>query len=249
MKKVFLTASLLLACVTFVLVSSSFAQVGRDLSGPHYNLNIIGVPHDKTADMTGSNRHTLFVPLDTRGRVPNKVKIYFIAGEEFRVIDGNATDDNQAMVEVPHGDPGTVCYYAFAVALGKPMAHGDTTYVNANVIFDESTNDVMLTLDMVSFKAVRGKGQPVVMDISNIFRVSGCIDYGPTPDGVCDVNFNNEWVFNIEELLSYWWDYENQGLKLLQVRFYDCYGHMAQESAEPAPAQPATWGSIKALYR
>jgi hypothetical protein len=23
-------------------------------------------------------------------------------------------------------------------------------------------------------------------------------------------------------LLSYWWDYNNQGLKLLQVRFYPC---------------------------
>lgn len=28
-------------------------------SGPHYNLNIIGVENVKKADMTGSNRHTI----------------------------------------------------------------------------------------------------------------------------------------------------------------------------------------------
>src|SRR5436309_16112070 len=33
-------------------------------SGPHYNLNIIGVPKTKTADMTNSDGHTIFVPLD-----------------------------------------------------------------------------------------------------------------------------------------------------------------------------------------
>src|SRR5438445_10399461 len=32
-------------------------------SGAHYNLNIIGVPRDKTADMTGDNGHRIFVPL------------------------------------------------------------------------------------------------------------------------------------------------------------------------------------------
>src|SRR5215510_10122400 len=32
-------------------------------SGAHYNLNIIGVPHDKTADMTGGDGHVIFVQL------------------------------------------------------------------------------------------------------------------------------------------------------------------------------------------
>jgi hypothetical protein len=40
------------------------------VNGPHYNLNIIGVDEGKTATMTGSNRHTIFVGL---GRKNNPV--------------------------------------------------------------------------------------------------------------------------------------------------------------------------------
>jgi hypothetical protein len=32
--------------------------------------------------------------------------------------------------------------------------------------------------------------------------------------------FSNVWIFNVEELLSYYWDYDNNGLKLMKVRFY-----------------------------
>lgn len=45
---------------------------GKDLNGNgfptgrHYNLNIIGVPMDKEVPiMTGSNRHTIFEPLNS----------------------------------------------------------------------------------------------------------------------------------------------------------------------------------------
>jgi hypothetical protein len=45
-------------------------QLGRGNgtpSGPHYNLNILGVPRDKTADMTGNNGHRIFVKLESMG--------------------------------------------------------------------------------------------------------------------------------------------------------------------------------------
>jgi len=32
-------------------------------TGPHYNLNIIGVDNPKNSPMTGSDRHTIFVGL------------------------------------------------------------------------------------------------------------------------------------------------------------------------------------------
>jgi len=31
---------------------------------------------------------------------------------------------------------------------------------------------------------------------------------------------DSEWVFNIADLVVYGWDYQNNGSKLLQVRFY-----------------------------
>lgn len=70
-------------------------------SGPHYNLNIIGVENAKTSDMTGSNRHTIFMPLQTSGagkpsssnnNVQVEGQIWLTAGEWFEVCDGNGFD-------------------------------------------------------------------------------------------------------------------------------------------------------------
>ena len=54
-------------------------------SGAHYNLNIIGVPKGKTADMTGSQGKRIFVPL------AGNCKISLKEGA-FEVLDGNCTD-------------------------------------------------------------------------------------------------------------------------------------------------------------
>ena len=62
------------------------AQVGKGLNGSHYNLNIIGVPKGKSADMTNSDGHTIFVPLDGTAR------INYLAGDQFQVLDRNGTD-------------------------------------------------------------------------------------------------------------------------------------------------------------
>src|SRR5215510_11874471 len=107
-----------------VFAVPAFAQVGKGLSGPHYNLNIIAVPKDKTVpDMSGSNRHTIFVPLQSGGDVSRQVKIYYLPGVEFRVIDGNATDDNEATIEVPSNIGTDLCYDVYAFALGKPFGN------------------------------------------------------------------------------------------------------------------------------
>jgi hypothetical protein len=46
----------------------AFADNGAP-GGSHYNLNIIGVPHDKTADMTGTQGHTIFVALTGKSTI------------------------------------------------------------------------------------------------------------------------------------------------------------------------------------
>lgn len=55
-------------------------------SGAHYNLNIIGVPQEKTADMDGNSGHRLFVNLEGKSR------IMLEKGESFAVLDANGTD-------------------------------------------------------------------------------------------------------------------------------------------------------------
>lgn len=208
-------------------------------NGKHYTLNFIGVPHNKTNAMQyedGSNRNTIFVPLNANGDVSRKVKIFYITTDanQFAVLDANATDDGEAVIEVPHeycADYETGCekllsFAVFAVGLGKPNG---MTLVDANCQWEDDTyGDCTASLLMNSFEIHRtnsnGKNKPKVTDISDVFRLrEGCIDFDPTVNPGCtagDIAFDNVWIFNIEQLAEYYWEYDNKGLKLMQTRFY-----------------------------
>ena len=243
MKRFFLLTSL--AAVGVLLTFNALAQNANPCPGDKaYQVNIIGVPHDKSADMTGNNGHRIFVPLNSGDDVGRRVRIYMTGdtdnndrnglqcGNSFRVLDANATDDNEATLLVPCepievGDPG-ICYDVFATGLGGP---GGNANVDVVCEFDETCIDCDIvegTCDMgnVDFDIWRGKGKPVTEDITGVFRASGCIDADTEDDLLCgddplDIIFRNVWIFNVEELLYYYWDYDNNGLKLMQVRFCD----------------------------
>jgi len=216
-------AAIVLAVVMVASLGTgiAFAGIGSDIpdNGTHYNLNIIGVPKGKTADMTDSNRHTIFVPLDRNGYAA-PVKIYVMRNvdnpTQFQVLDGNACDANGATILVPFEDYGTLSFNVYAASLGKP---GYTVHVEATAEFSGNTTADLL---MGSFDLPRDKGKPTVMNISNIFRASGWIDNCGTigVQDPCDTTFTNVWVFNIPTLLSYYWDYDANGMKHMQVRFY-----------------------------
>jgi hypothetical protein len=218
LKKILTSVIIALVIMTFA-ATPAFAGIGSEIpdSGQHYNLNIIGVPKDKTADMTNSNRHTLFVPLGGKGDVKScKINVvHNIANpDQFQVIDGNATD-GEATIAVPFEDYGTLSYNVYATALGKP---GGQANVDATVTFEEGTYGSLL---MGSFELKRARGKPKPVDISDIFRASGYIDINASgTEDAEDISFDDVWVFNVPTLLSYFWDYDNQGLKLMQVRFY-----------------------------
>ncbi len=219
MKKLIALILSMLAVLTLG-VSPAFAGIGSEIpdNGTHYNLNIIGVPHGKTADMTDSSRHTIFVPLGASGEVKS-CHIFVVRNvanpDQFEVLDGNATDGS-ATIAVPFQDYGTLSFNVYATALGKPVGLAN---VDATVTFEDGTYGSLL---MGSFELKRGKGTPKPVNISDIFRASGWIDVDAS--GTFDSNiyttFTNVWVFNVPTLLSYFWDYDNQGLKLMQIRFY-----------------------------
>src|SRR5262245_19538453 len=155
----------LLAGVT--LATPLFAQVGKGLSGPHYNLNIIGVPKDKKVDMTDSSRHTIFVPLESGGDVGRNVKIYYQAGSEFQVLDGNCTD-GECTIEVPSSAMSDLCYDVYSTALGKP---GGGAIVSAECAIDGLVGGTCTdALNMGSFQVDRLKKNPERRNISDIFR-------------------------------------------------------------------------------
>ena len=219
MKKLIATALTTIMVLTMA-ATPVFAGIGNEIpdNGEHYNLNIIGVPHGKKVDMANSNRHTIFVPLGKGGDVKS-CRIYVIRNvinpDQFQVLDGNATD-GEATIAVPFKDYSTLSFNVYATALGKP---GGKVNVDANITFEDGTYGSLL---MGSFYLKRDRSKPRPVDISDIFRASGWIDVDESGDfnSDIDMSFDNVWVFNVPTLLEYLWDYDNQGLKLMQIRFY-----------------------------
>lgn len=171
-------------------------------SGPHYNLNIIGVPKDKTADMTDSSGHRIFVPLT------GKCSIKLTEGE-FLVLDGNCTDEGQSSFQLPNPDPlntGTTTYSVWARALGKPGGKSTTTTCATDPLTLEEWCSVY------SMVAIRTKGKSTFTDVSReLLYIYADINL--------DGNLERYNLFN-SALENYFWAYDNSGLKLLQLRFY-----------------------------
>jgi hypothetical protein len=194
----------LMAVAVLILCATAFAGRGNDMpSGPHYNLNIIGVPKDKTADMDGSHGHRIFVKLD------GKSKIWLEEGDVFRVLDGNATDADGGRFQLPDPDPDddlVLAYSVYARALGKPGGQATITTCG----YDEEDVEWCSTESAIM---VRDRGKPVTVNVSKEL-LTIYIDLDE------DGNLERYGLFD-EELHDYFWDYDNNGCKLVQLRFYE----------------------------
>ena len=175
-------------------------------SGAHYNLNIIGVPKGKTADMTGDNGHRIFVKLD------GKTKILLSEGLEYQVLDANGTDANGASFQLPNPDPngdGVTVYSVYARALGKPGG----SVVITTCATDVATGEELCSLEELTVTRTKGKSS-----FENVSRELLYIYADITDDGI-----DNPKLYPLfsDELQDYFWDYDNSGLKVLQLRFYE----------------------------
>ena len=228
-----------IACIVLVLafcVGIALAQNNNPCPGEkEYQVNLIGVPKEKNPDMTGNNGHRIFVPLW------GKTNIYMTGdtdpatdglqcGDNFYVADANGTDLDGAKLVVPctpvnvdSTDPG-VCFDVYATPLGTP---GGKAEVDVVCSFDDTVIGELVQgscedvpLGQFDFKLERKSGQPVQKDITPYLRASGCFDEDGS--GTCDQGektFNNIWIFNLEALQYYFWEYDNQGLRVAMVRF------------------------------
>ena len=173
-------------------------------SGPHYNLNIIAAPKTKNGDASGwdnVNRHTMMVKDD------GKTNIYMTQAEDggFSVIDADGTD-GAASFELAPG-----YYEVYAVALGKPNKE---VTITPNASFDGQVGEEVFLLGTISLQHSK---KPKWERVTGLFLVTVTVS-----DGTTSTTYHNEWVFDIAELLEYYWDYDNtNGCKLTQVRFYE----------------------------
>lgn len=189
-------------------IPGALAASPCQVNGEHYNLTIIGVKSSK--DVGASDGHTMFVLLNGKTRITMTQDPL----GQFYVTDRNGTDGT-ASFNIAAGH-----YNVYARAPGKPNGN---VKIQANGTFNDSViGETEYMLGYVDIS--RTKGKPAVLNINELFYVTVNVCTAVDSGGLCTASntYENVWVFDIPELLSYYWDYTNTGLKNLQVRFYEC---------------------------
>jgi hypothetical protein len=195
-------------------------------SGAHYTLNIIGVPKDKSPSFDGGNGHRIFVGLGKNGLAAN-TRINLAPGD-FAVLDANGTDGS-ASFQLPNPDldgDGTTSYSVYARALGKPggkasmqSCYEDDVGTWCAVAFEGGVEPVTL-------ERTKGGAAKFTNVSKDLLYVDYCTAWDAGLDGVLgttdDVctDVDQIGLFS-DEMLSFYWSYGNEGLKLAQLRFYE----------------------------
>jgi hypothetical protein len=145
-------------------------------------------------------------------------KILLDEGDEFQVLDANGTDGEAAFL-LPNPDPdgdGTTVYSVFARALGTPGGSSLTTTCATG----PGDDGVLGTVDdeeicsVVTLELTRDRGRSRFENVSKqLLYIYADIDG--------DLDLDRVALFD-DALEGYFWDYDNNGLKLAQLRFYEC---------------------------
>jgi hypothetical protein len=195
-------------------------------SGAHYTLNIIGVPKDKSPNFTGGNGGRIFVDLGKTGAAAN-TRINLTEGD-FGVIDANGTD-GVAAFQLPNPDPdgdGTTSYSVYVRALGKPGGKATMQSCYEDATGTWCAADFVGGVAPITIERTKGGVAKFVNVSKDLLFVDYCTAWAAgldsvlgTADDVC-TSVSQVPLFG-NDLLSYYWSYDNEGLKLAQLRFYE----------------------------
>ncbi len=214
-----MAAVLLLTAVPIAVMAT-----GNDApNGKHYSLNIHGVSNPKTADMDGADGHSIFVP------ETGNAKIYLVKSPDndtFQVLDANGFDNDGASFMLPlpaecygtknetTGDivtPATctVKYTVWLRVLGKP---NKSMSMGTCIEDPDLPGGYICSVGEMWVSKTRTKGQSKFENVSKqLLFVSADVDADGTVEHVqiFDPLFD-----------EYYWQYNNEGVKLTQIRFY-----------------------------
>ncbi len=215
-------AILTIAICATVSAASVFAQTtgNGSLSGAHYNLNIIGKTKCTSEPLTDSNRHNIQVLLNggdsatsLNGQLAtsiSKVNKIYLAPGDFAVLDGNACDSNGAKFQLPAGG-----YAVLARALGKPGGAATMTTCATGAGLDgvlgTADDEIVCSTENAVISRYKGKSSFV-----NVTTELTTMLLDTDGDGNGDTRIN---IFD-PMLQDYFWNYDNKGLRLAQLRFY-----------------------------
>ena len=209
-------------------------------SGPHYDLNIIGVDNPKKPPMVGNDGHTIFVALgDWKNQTTVETDIWLTPGP-FQVCDANGFDPaykcdgtqigrglNGAVFQLPcdtaiptdfgcQDGTASASYTVWGRALGQPNGKAVITTCAYDIVTGLPVCSTENTLDVFS----RGKGKSTFQDVTSQLTTlqDVCFDV-VNPDGSVSTICGDVSLFN-SVLQDYFWKYQNTGLRLAQIRFY-----------------------------
>jgi hypothetical protein len=245
-KKVLLMAAMALILVLSlgapVIAGNSSTGNGAP-SGNHFTLNIIGVAKNKSANMDQGAGNVIFVPLDGR------TSIYLFEGD-FAVLDKNGTDGRAEfqlpkpgvdayIIGQTDGKDTVTDYSVFVRPLGKPG--GWSTITTCADLLDSTFGGLLsstwertiknnvdpveggiCSLEQVGSEiTLREKGKSTFTNVTAqlltlVFEVE--LDY--EGDGIVDDTVYVRVPIFDAALENEYWAYDNDGLKLLQARFY-----------------------------
>jgi len=198
---------------TLTATAVAAAQTGNGApSGPHYNLNIIGVSHDKNPNMNGNGSgNVIFVDLGTKSGVAVTTKILLSQAADgvFEVLDKNGTD-GEASFSLPV--PGS--YTVWARALGTPG--GQSKIATCATFVDPTTGVSSILCSTENEVFVRGTGKSSFRNVTSALTTITLVAGSPA-QLACGTPTVSLFDACLQDFL---WQYDNNGLKLLQVRFY-----------------------------
>jgi hypothetical protein len=235
MKKTMLIILAVALSVSFAFTMAFAGNLEQGtLSGTHYNLNLLGKKTCSGDDLVGSNRHTIQVLLkysdpdydnilgDDPGNyvtLDKRNKIFLSGGDDFQVTDGNACD-NGAYFTLPWAV--ATEWTIYVRELGKPgkegqPAEGDirTCGISAGEDGIAGNGDDEIVCSTFNVPLQRSKGKPV---FRNVTQELTTIDYYILQDDGSLVH--DTAVLFDADFYQYFWDYDNNGLRLVQLRFY-----------------------------
>jgi len=178
-------------------------------SGAHYTLNLIGKDKTDILPNDSNNGHRIFVNLYADG-IAKQNKIYLTKGDDFGVLDADATDGRaEFMLPDPLNADGTRTYSIYVRELGKPGGTGSLQTCYTDVLGDD-----YCLLGVLTVPLERKSGQSTFRNVTYELTTL-CFDSDPT----AGVTETCESIFS-DEFKDYYWNYNNDGLKIIQLRFY-----------------------------
>lgn len=208
-----------------VIVPNVMATGNGAPSGTHYNLNLIGKDKTDILPNDDNSGHRIFVNLEGKSKI-------LLSEGEFAVLDADATDgsakfqlpapENTYVTDPVTGEvtdfvPGA--YTVWIRPVGKPGGSATmstcATYTYTDPITLEVISEEVCSMDAsgpVVVTLERNKGKSTFEDVT---RELTTVTY-------YDVILGRYVTVDIfdEALEGYFWDYDNNGMKIVQLRFY-----------------------------